>query len=451
MQTLAAYRLETRALPDEELQMGWSDILGAIQKWLTKKGVTDSSRESGAFASETNGAKGDFTKSSISSASGELTDIVLSEPTNEGHTFTTSLTITNCEKTISVFLTLSAAISGSSVAPANLYPRCPTLIREMLSLRNDWMLGGSEIPDAHPILVTGNEAASILVDYLLNNKRTLPVTVVSDLDGEPIWNDLPDKLAIDLAGLSSVVRIDGEASWALNDLIGKSRSCYLGAVRIYWPLRSSTEETSELRSKVWTAERLLSNDTDGKGLSRFTTSLRRDVMSIAALVVDAPANVRRIRTEVSRTRLSELQAKADANSEELDLARLFIEENETLKDELEKAKSEIAKQIARAEAAEYALDVLKSSNSDETADNQAQAQADKTPKTGEVRYYKKTHSKSTYDVLVRISDCGHSSWQAASKADKAKKGLEKLEGSSDWKSVYHCGTCQGGGVWKVVW
>ncbi|WP_324779818.1 hypothetical protein [Thiobacillus sedimenti] len=451
MQTLAAYRLETKALSDDELQMWWSDISGVINKWLKKKGVADTSSELGAFASETSGAKGTFTTNSVSSTSGELTEIVLTEPTKDGHTFTTSLAITNSEKVISVYLTLSASITGNTVAPTTLYPRCPTLIREMLTLRSDWMFGGSEVPDARPISVTGEEAASVLAGYLMNERRTLPVTVVSDIDGEPIWNDLPEKLAIDLAGLSSVVRIDGEASWALTDLIGKSNSCYLGAVRIYWPLRKVVEDTSELRSKVWTAERLLSSDTDGKGLSRFTTSLRRDVMNIAALVVDAPPSVRKIKTEVSRARLSELQAKADANSEELELARLFIEENETLKDELEKAKIEISKQAARAEAAEYALDVLKSDDSDKSIDDQVQAQADKRPKTGEIRYYKKTHSKPTYDVLVKISDCGHNSWQAANKADKAKKGIEKLEGSSDWKSVSHCGSCQGGGVWKVVW
>ncbi len=451
MQTLAAYRLETRALSDDELQMCWSDISGVIHNWLNRKGIADASHESGEFASETKGAKGAFATSSVSSVSGKLTEIVLTEPTNDGHTFTTGLTITNSDKVISVFLTLSASISGNTVAPTMLYPRCPTLIRELLALRSDWMFGGSEIPEARPIIVTGDEAAAVLASYLINKKRTLPVTVVSDLDGEPIWNDLPEKLAVDLAGLSSVVRIDGEASWALNDLIGQSRSCYLGAVRIYWPLRSAVENTSELRSKVWTAERLLSNDTDGKGLSRFTASLRREVMNIAALVVDPPASIRRIRTEASIARLSELQAKADANSEELELARLFIEENETLKDELEKAKTEIAKQAARAEAAEYALDIIKSDDSVKTTDLEVQTQTDKRPKAGEIRYYKKTHSKPTYDVLVKISDCGHNSWQAASKADKAKKGIEKLEGSSDWKNVYHCGSCQGGGVWKVLW
>jgi hypothetical protein len=171
-------------------------------------------------------------------------------------------------------------------------------------------------------------------------------------------------------------------------------------------------------------------------------------MSVAALSVDAPPQIRQIKSEHSRARLAQLEAKADANSEELELARLFIEENEKLKDALEAAKTEIAKQSARADAAEYAIEVLKSG---EGKDSDEMEDASEKPQADEVRYYKKTHSKSSYDVLVRISECGHSSWQSANKADKAKKGIERLEGSSDWKSLYHCGSCQGGGVWKVVW
>src|SRR5690606_36121146 len=73
------------------------------------------------------------------------------------------------------------------------------------------------------------------------------------------------------------------------------------------------------------------------------------------------------------------------------------------------------------------------------------------PKPGEVRFYKKTHSKSNYDVLVPIPDCGHTSWQNAAKADKAKKGIIRLQGSDDWSQVQHCGSCTGGGVWRVKW
>lgn len=447
MLTLAAYRVETPVLREEERRKCWSVLLEAVSKWLAQKGVIDAACEAGKFASETSGAQGDFTRSSISNAAGALFELVLTEPTKDGNTFITSVSVTDSERVVSVFLTLSAAISGKSIAPIAVYPRCPVLIREILTLRDDWLFGGSEVPSPRPISIVGEEAASKLVGYLMNESRTLPVTVVSDLDGEPVWENLPEKLAIDLAGLSPVIRIDSEASWALNDLIGKSRSCYLGATRIYWPLGRATENPAELRSEVWTAERLLSNDSDGKGLSRFTTALRRQVMSVAALAVDAPSSVRKIKSEQSRARLLELQQQATANTQELELARLFSEDNESLKDQLEKAKAEAARQASRAEVAEHALEVLKSGASDEEPDDDDDA----TPKAGEARYYKKTHSKPSYDVLVRISDCGHNSWQSATKADKAKKGVDRLESSSHWKNMFHCGSCQGGGVWKVIW
>ncbi len=448
MLTLAAYRLESPSISSSELVGLWATIGKIVDTWLSEKGVGNPAAETGIFNSKTPGAKGSFENSTLTSTSGTLREVSLTEPTKDGHTFKTNLSLTNAGGSIVVYLTLAASNAGDMVAPTAFYPRCPALIRELLGLEIHWSFGGSEIPPAEHISLAGEKSAEKLVGYLTNPERSLPVTVVSELDGEPIWPELAEKLSNDLAGLSSVVRIDGDASWALNDFLGKTKSCYLGAVRIYWPLTRGTDEASELRSKVWTAERLLSNDADGKGLSRFTTSLRRQVMSVAALSVDAPHEIRRLKSEHSRARLAKLEAKADANSEELELARLFIEENETLKDELEAAKAEIAKQSARADAAEYAIEVLKSN---EDGDAEEADQASETPVTGEVRFYKKTHSKPSYDVLVRITDCGHNSWQSANKADKAKKGIERLEGSSDWKSLYHCGSCQGGGVWKVFW
>ena len=448
MLTLAAYRLESPTLSNGKLDALWETIGKIVDGWLVAKGVGNPAAQTGDFSSKTPGATGSFENLTITSASGTLREISLTEPTKDGHTFKTSLALTNTGGRVIVYLTLAASNAGDMVAPTAFYPRCPALIRELLSLEVQWSFGGSEIPPAKHISLAGEESAKKLVGYLTNPERSLPVTVISELDGEPVWPELVEKLSNDLAGLSSVVRIDGDASWALNDLVGKTRSCYLGAVRIYWPLRRGTSEAPELQSKVWTAERLLSNDADGKGLSRFTTSLRRQVMSVAALSVDAPHEIRKLRSEHSRARLTELEAKADANSEELELARLFIEENEALKDQCEAAKAEIAKQSARADAAEYAIEVLKSN---EDADSEEDGQASEAPVAGEVRFYKKTHSKPSYDVLVKISDCGHNSWQSANKADKAKKGIERLEGSSDWKSLYHCGSCQGGGVWKVVW
>ena len=51
-----------------------------------------------------------------------------------------------------------------------------------------------------------------------------------------------------------------------------------------------------------------------------------------------------------------------------------------------------------------------------------------------------------------MGDCGHITWQGSAKADKAKKGLARLLGEhGDWKKLEHCGSCKGGGVWRVQW
>jgi hypothetical protein len=74
------------------------------------------------------------------------------------------------------------------------------------------------------------------------------------------------------------------------------------------------------------------------------------------------------------------------------------------------------------------------------------------PQPEELRFYKKVHSAPTHDLMGRVGDCGHTSWQNAHGADKARKGIAKLEGGrTDWKKIQHCGSCTGGGVWRVRW
>lgn len=74
------------------------------------------------------------------------------------------------------------------------------------------------------------------------------------------------------------------------------------------------------------------------------------------------------------------------------------------------------------------------------------------PTAGDVRFYKKTHSAPTHDIMVRVPDCGCNNWETSSAADKARKGIARLEGDRvDWKTMHHCASCTGGGMWKVRW
>ncbi|WP_374354286.1 bZIP transcription factor [Thermomonas sp.] len=344
--------------------------------------------------------------------------------------------------------TLAVRNNISVIAPVATDPRCPTLIRSLLELYPDWTFGGNPIGTATARSITGSEDAEILLSELVSESRLRPIVVVSQNEDEFVWPRLPDELAYDLTGLASVVSVDDEASWALTEHLGKKNSCYMGAVRLYWPGKKSVGGDIQIPGTVWTASTLLSMDHDGKGLGRFRSAIRRAVMSVAALTVEAPSTIRHIQNFYARQRLQELEARANSNTEELELARLYVEENEELKAEVAQLRTEISALSGRAEVAEYALSQAKGKEA-QVAD--IPATDDDSPVTGETRYYKKTHSKQAYDVLVRVTDCGHTSWQNSAGADKARKGVERLEKRSDWKSLHHCGSCTGGGLWRVRW
>ena len=76
---------------------------------------------------------------------------------------------------------------------------------------------------------------------------------------------------------------------------------------------------------------------------------------------------------------------------------------------------------------------------------------DAAPVGGEVRFYKKHHCAPSRDVMIRVVDCGHNRWTGATSADKARKGILRLERRETLRTLHHCGTCQGGGVWRVKW
>jgi len=450
MQELSAYLLEANGLTPTQVAERIAAITGAVSEWLLLKGATDPALGAGTFESLTNNGNGSFNRERFTAEAGSLDEIRLEEYSRGGQTFTTVLSVVVLEHRVSIYTTLSVTNTASVIAPVYTDPRCPSVIRKLLSLFPDWSLNGNPLGQGNPREIFGEEAAENLVDQLGSVERLLPLVVVSENDEEVLWPKLDSELAFDLAGLAHVVRIDEDASWVLTDEVGQQNSCYRGAVRLYWPVRRDRYGDVQFPGTVWTASALLSNDHDGKGLKRLRSSLRRRVMSVAALTLVPPAEIRGIKNAAARRRLQELEGRASSNSDELELARLYVEENEELKAALEQAKTEIAVLSGRAEMAEYALSKLKPTDAESEPALSDPDDGD-SPGPDEVRYYKKTHSKAMYDVLVRVDGCGHTSWQSAGKADKAKKGVEKLESRSDWKSIQHCGNCTGGGMWKVRW
>lgn len=422
----------------------------AMDEWLSEKGAENPALPKGIFISLTPEGGGSFTRTQLEGAHSSLMEFHLEELSKGGQIFVTTVSVVRSDSKVIIYITQLIRNVSIRIAPIVTDARCPRILRRLLEIVPDWEFNGEKLPAPVPMDCLEETAGLELAKFIVAPSRALPILVISQNEGEPVWSKISEQLAYDLAGLAYVVSINEVAAWSLTDALGKINSCYMGAIRLYWPNTESTKDV-QVRGTVWTASTLLSNDHDGKGALRFRSTVRRIVMSAAAIAIEPPVEIKNIHSYVGRTQLRELEQKAAADSQELKIAQLFFSENEQLRTQVEELQKEVRNWSSRAQVAEYALTSTSKTQAANDDDIQLSDEIDTPPEPGDTRFYKKTHSTPNHDVFVPVTDCGHSSWQDASKAEKAKKGLIKLLGKESWKSVVHCGTCKGGGVWRVRW
>lgn len=442
MQSLAAYSFEA-AVESPESRLNTIDQL--VDDWLVQKGAENPRATDGSFASKTGDGTGQFARHIVSSGTRSLREIELIETAHTGAMFSTKIQIANAEERVVVFSSLSATPGESRVAPVGLYPRCPKVIRSMINAFPDWKFEGEDVPLAQAFDATDPEQAQVLCDVLRSDNRRLPIVVVSNDEDEIVWQDLHTKIAEHLVGLAYVAVVSAESSWILTDELGPRDSCYLGAVRLYWPAR---RQDGSLPGINWLASRQASFGIDDVGRNRFLAILRREIMSVAALTMAPPTLCREIRSSAEKDRL--LTLEKSARDSELDS---IVEENSRLSAELEEAKQTIRSLQWKMASVSYAQRDTTAANDDDADETKDIGSQQLPPQPGETRFYKKIGSGGGVDALVQTKACNHkeSNWKPAFKGDKAEKGLLKLEGRSDWRSIAHCSACTGGGRWRVNW
>ncbi|CAD16833.1 hypothetical protein [Ralstonia pseudosolanacearum] len=421
------------------------EIDNLIDKWLIHKGVEDPCTTDGDFKSKTGDGTGQFARRSVETKIGASREVELIETAHTGAIFTTTVQIAQMGNTVSVFASLAATPGASVVAPVKVDPRCPWVIRALIEDFSDWRFGGQDVPVGRAFDATTSSGVKDLCNALYSSSRKLPLVVVSVDKDERIWADLHTRAAEQLIGLADVAYVDAESSWQLTDELGTQDSCYLGAVRLYWPLLRSD---GSYESIVWLAARLASFGAGDFGRNRFLSVLRRTVMSTAALTMVQPSSFREIHNAATKERLQALHGAAQ--DQELDS---IVEENARLSAELEEAKQTIANLQWKVTAAAYAHRYDTTANGEGVDEPFADNANRKPPQPGDIRYYKKIGSGGGVDTLVETHPCQHksSSWRPAFKGDQAEKGLLKLEGRDDWQSIAHCSACTGGGRWRVRW
>ncbi|WP_157596457.1 hypothetical protein [Plesiocystis pacifica] len=439
MQKVAAYRLEHNITDDDARSAEIDEIIGLLRKWLVEKRADDPSANEGEFRSERDDSSGRFEWQQSEYERRSWRMLRLSEELAQGRQFETSISVTDTGRSVVVYTTLASGLISSAVTPVRTEARCPRPIRGILDLHTSWYHGTTRIQGLRR--TEGHEAGRQLADEIRSSSRTLPLIVISEDDGEQFLPKLDKKLSRSLLGLANVTVIDEGASWGLTDVLGKGRSCYWGAIRIYWP------RYDENRHQIWRVRRLLDS---GATTERFEAQIRSHVMRVSALSAVRPKDIDQIRRGSDRARMQHVQEQLKSREEWEAYAEMYASDNTKLlqkNERLEEENSRLRDELQNAQALLGALP----EHDEEILPDRADEEEDPGPTKGEIRYYKKIGSSRKMDKMVETSACGHSAWQSAHKADKAKKGIERYVGRRDWKSVQHCGSCTGGGMWKVQW
>jgi Domain of unknown function (DUF1843) len=461
MQKVAAYlmerRDETESLSSRQGEV--ERIRTAITSWLATKGVTQLAA-SGTYL-PLDGSSGKYIVEEATNGDQNWWMVRLSEETSEGRKFVTSVSVTSVSGRISVFSTLETGWTRTLVAPVVVDPRCPRVVRDLLSLSGHWYHGLSRLRQLQ--LVEGFENGETLAEEIQHADRVVPIVVVSQRACKVVVPGLESKLAEDLAGLANVAVVNDEAAWALTDALGPEFSCYDGAVRLYWPKFAANRD--RFFHPLWTADRLLSAGTPtSEAQDRLRKNLRRRVFDAAALSITRPREIDGIRDAVARRELSAALEQAAASNDYQQLEEVYAKANDRLREEQTKLRAQIESlesHVAKLEADRVSLKAhldAKTSTSEKTTDpdefapDNGSVSVPAPPSPGDVRFYKKVHTQPHHDVMAPVADCGCNNWQNGHAGDKAKKGIAKLEGGrSNWRTLQHCASCTGGGVWRVKW
>lgn len=464
MQKVAAYLLEqpdllTPAARAEEAERLYS----VLSNWLRQKGATDESPllSDGAY-SAVDGSKARYRTQRAIDGERQWLMVELREESADGRVFDASISVTTGRSTVFVYAVLEVGTVASQVNRIEVDPKCPRVIRNLIEAPRAWYHGATRLKSLSS--VCGFEGGEQLALEITSPERTLPLVAVSTVNGHSVLPGLPERLAYDLAGIANVYAVDDSASWALTDELRKPLSCYGGAVRVYWPGLSLSDDP--YRHPLWTWNRLASLEDDPRrALERFRHALRGLVMRASAASVVRPREIEEIRGAAARAEYAALKSKASSLEDFRELADSYAGDNDTLREKLnsfelenDRLRTTIAQIEAERDALRFHLQKAGADSSVSPADGIAPeipdaAEVDEAPpNSGDVRFYKKKYSAPTHDILVRVADCDHNSWQNAAKADKAKKGIAKLEGlGQTWQVVQHCAKCTGGGMWRVQW
>jgi len=301
-----------------------------VHEWLSDKGNID---ENGwKFVDFRDGRRADLAREELKTSRGEIVSWTVTEPTASGR-FRTSISL-GYEKDVGVGVscTLQAGNPVNVLMPVHVEAHCPRIVRKIAALPLQWKIRDFEITP-EPMRCYGETGGRCFISLLKNPSRSLPVIALSQQRGFLLHPGLSGAMAGDLIGLAIVAELDDAASWEVTNTLGRDFSCFMGAVRIYWPF--GVAETDPYRHPLWTPQRLLQNvGTTEEAAKLLRDQIRRLLFELSALSIEPPELFQSIR----RTHLSEeAAARRKESGDTIEFFKALAEEyerdNNRLRDE----------------------------------------------------------------------------------------------------------------------
>jgi hypothetical protein len=219
----------------------------------------------------------------------------------------------------------------------------PGIVRNVLK-KYEAGLAQFEIPTER--VVVGEKDVELLVRGVLENEdRALPVVLVSRDPREDGPVVKVDALQNRLTGLAHVYEISRAASFQLSGVVGKARSCFNGAVRLYWP--GFDREGPYRRHTLYLPERIREEASKGNHLRH---KLFRTLSNVASAQFRKGKVWRELTRQAREKRHEELHDLRDqVKNQETDAEEVFDEFAEEM-EELRKENEWLAGRVDQLEA-----------------------------------------------------------------------------------------------------
>jgi hypothetical protein len=257
---------------------------------------------------------------------------------------------------------ISVATDGG-IVPTGVPLRPPRFVREIVGLGMPWTIGiAGERVFVRDFPIDVDDVPE-LEELIFAPQRRLPVVIVSELNGETLAGDIQERLSQDLCGIAHTVRLSHEAGWELTRSRGREWSCYNGAIRLLWPLRSNSHDYRA--HPLWTPDSLLRLDTAVQARDRLRGIIAGRILEASTFVADDPAfhdfEVAKLRRAAEQVRAA---AKDDGDMNAL--ADAYAKENDALRARVDAQDKEISTLQGNIEALNIALRSAPSAGAAET-------------------------------------------------------------------------------------